>query len=390
MKLKIVHSLDEIPAAAWNALEGTDNPFLSHEFLVALERHAAVSHHTGWIPSHFVLYDNHGLAAAAPVYQKLHSWGEFVFDFAWAHAYERHGMAYYPKLVCAVPYTPATGPRILVRPGVDKMAAISELATQAQAFSQRKNLSSVHWLFVEPNIARALTAEGYSTRLGCQYHWSNANYRSFDAFLAELSSKKRKSIRRERRSIREAGIVFRTHAGHEIPAELWRAFHRFYVNTFQVHGNIPLLSLGFFREIGERLRSRVVLVEAQRRGATIAAALYLRSHTTLYGRYWGHNGDMHPGLHFETCYYQGIEYCIQEGLRRFESGAQGEHKVARGFLPTPTYSCHHLLDRRFRRAVDDFLRQEREHIANYIRERTLEGPFRLDALERMASSNWGS
>lgn len=382
MKLKILQSLEEIPAPEWNSLEGTANPFLTHEFLAALEHHGAVSRRTGWIPNHLVLYDEHGLAAASPVYQKLHSWGEFVFDFAWANAYERYGREYYPKLVCAVPYTPVTGPRVLVRPGLDRTAAINELAAQAKAFTQRRELSSAHWLFVEPDIARTLAAAGYSVRLGCQYHWNNAGYGSFEVFLAELSSKKRKSIRRERRRVKEAGIEFRTHAGHEIPAELWRAFHRFYVNTFHAHGNIPPLSLGFFREIGERLGSRVLLVEAHQRERTIATALYLRSHTTLYGRYWGDNGGMHDGLHFETCYYQGIDYCIREGLHRFESGAQGEHKVARGFLPTPTYSCHHLLDQRFRLAVDDFLRQEREDIEDYIRERTREGPFRLDALTR--------
>ena len=387
MKLKILHSLEEIPAHEWNSLEGTANPFLTHEFLAALEHHGAVSRRTGWLPNHLVLYDEHGLAAAAPGYQKSHSWGEFVFDFAWADAYERYGMEYYPKLVCAIPYTPATGPRVLVRRGLDRMRAISELAAQAQAFIRHKELSSAHWLFVEPDTVPTLASAGYSIRLGCQYHWSNAGYRSFEAFLAELSSKKRKSIRRERRRVREAGIEFRTHAGHEIPVELWRSFHRFYVNTFHAHGNIPPLSLGFFREIGERLGSRVVMVEAQRHERTIATALYLRSPTTLYGRYWGNNGEMHDGLHFETCYYQGIDYCIREGLHRFESGAQGEHKVARGFLPTATYSGHHLLDRRFRLAVNDFLRHEREDIEGYIRERTRAGPFRLDALERLVSSD---
>ncbi|HET8701696.1 MAG TPA: GNAT family N-acetyltransferase [Nitrococcus sp.] len=385
MKLKILPSLEEIPAPEWNSLEGTDNPFLTHEFLAALEHHGAVSRRTGWIPNHLVLYDEHGVAAASPAYQKLHSWGEFVFDFAWANAYDRYGMEYYPKLVCAVPYTPATGPRVLVRSGLNRTAVVSKLAAEAQALIRHQALSSAHWLFVEPSTARTLATTGYSIRLGYQYHWSNTGYDSFEAFLAELSSKKRKSIRRERRRVREAGVEFRTHTGHEISAELWRAFHRFYVNTFHAHGNIPLLSLGFFRELGERLGSRVVLVEARQHGQTIAAALYLRSPTTLYGRYWGNDGGMHDGLHFETCYYQGIDYCIREGLRCFESGAQGEHKVARGFLPTPTYSCHHLLDQRFRHAVDDFLRREREDVKDYIRQRTREGPFRLDALERIAA-----
>ena len=385
MKLRIVHSLDEITAPEWNSLAGTANPFLSHEFLAALEHHGAVSPRTGWIPNHLALYDEHGLAAAAPVYQKQHSWGEFVFDFAWAQAYDRYGMDYYPKLVCAVPYTPATGPRVLVRPGLDLEAAVSELAGQAQEHIEAEALSSAHWLFVEAQTAQIFAQAGYSIRLGCQYHWNNPGYRSFEEFLAGLSSKKRKSIRRERRRVKEAGIEFHTHAGHEISAELWRLFHRFYVNTFHAHGNIPLLSLGFFREIGERLGSRVMLVEARQRDRTIAAALCFRSPTTLYGRYWGTTGELHDGLHFETCYYQGIDYCIREGLHRFESGAQGEHKIARGFLPTATYSCHHLLNQRFRLAVDDFLRQERAHIEHYIRERTNEGPFRLDALERLAS-----
>lgn len=383
MKLKVLNALEEIPPAEWNSLTGTDNPFLRHEFLVALERHGAVSRRTGWIPSHLVLYDERGLAAAAPVYQKLHSWGEFVFDFAWANAYDRLGLDYYPKLVCAVPYTPVTGPRILFRPGLDSTALIRELAARARAFIEREDLSSAHWLFLEPETARTFAAEGYSIRLGCQYHWSNPGYRSFDEFLAELSSKKRKSIRRERRHVADAGIEFRTLHGHEIPPQLWQTFHRYYVNTFHAHGNIPLLSLAFFRELGEQLGSQVVLIDAQRAGRSIAGALFLRSQSTLYGRYWG-SSETHDGLHFETCYYQGIEYCVREGLHRFESGAQGEHKVARGFLPTPTYSCHHLLDPRLQHAVDEFLHQERVEMQGYIRERSREGPFRLEALARIA------
>ncbi|PWG62408.1 GNAT family N-acetyltransferase [Spiribacter halobius] len=382
MELHAIPRIEDIEPGQWNRLAGAGNPFLRHEFLAALERHGAVSPRVGWAPHHLALYHDGALVAAAPAYLKSHSWGEFVFDFAWADAYERHGLDYYPKLVVAVPYSPVNGPRMLLAPEGDASRLRAALADGARAMTNQLELSSAHWLFPERPDHAALLRAGYQHRVGCQYHWYNAGYADFDEFLAGLTSKKRKNIRRERRLVREAGIELRIVHGHEADDALWAQLHGFYAKTFREHGNLPLISRACFADIGAALRDRVVLVVAERGGEPVAGAICLRDDHTLYGRYWGCREEI-DGLHFEACYYQGIDYCIRHGLQRFEPGAQGEHKVARGFLPTLTHSAHYLADSRFRDAVGDFLARERQAVEAYAETLTMEGPYRVDMLERL-------
>jgi len=375
MHVQVINALDEFPAAAWNALQGTDNPFLRHEFLSALERHGCVSPANGWQPYHLLLQEDERLLAAAPGYLKADSWGEFVFDWSWANAYERTGRAYYPKFVSAVPLTPATGPRILLAEGTDPMLAASALASGGQTLCERMKLSSMHWLFPEQGQAEALTAAGLSLRTGCQFHWRNQGYRDFQDFLETFSSKKRKNVRRERRLAAETGLEFVIVPGDAVTDADWLAFFRFYQRTFQLHGNLAVLSLAFFMDIGRNLADRVLMVQGRDSQGLAAAALLLRSDTALYGRYWGCREEL-PGVHFETCFYQGIAYCIEQGLELFEPGAQGEHKIARGFLPTLTRSCHWIHDPGFRSAIHGFLDRERAMIRSYMTELQGHSPYR--------------
>lgn len=358
MQLRIHHAMDEIPAEQWDALNRQDYPFHTHAFLAALETAGGVEPENGWAPHHLALYDGDGLAAAAPAYLKGHSWGEFVFDFAWADAFERHGHAYYPKMIGAVPFSPVTGPRILHRQDLDPDTATRRLGAFAREVVEENQLSSMHWLFPHAPQVDALLAEGYLHRLGVQYHWHNQGYGSFDDFLGALSSKKRKNIRRERRLVRETGLSLEIHHGDEVSAADWRRFHAFYEDTFARRGNMPFLTPEFFMRVGRALGWRVVLISAREHGEMVAAALCFRDRQTLYGRYWGSMGH-EDSLHFETCYYQGIEYCIEHGLERFEPGAQGEHKIARGFLPVFTHSCHWITEPGFRAAIDNYLARER-------------------------------
>ncbi|MEX0373834.1 GNAT family N-acetyltransferase [Spiribacter pallidus] len=382
MQLKAIPAIDEIAAARWNALEGADNPFLRHEFLSTLEAHGAVGEAHGWIPHHLLLEDGDTLLAAAPAYLKLNSWGEFVFDFAWAHAYERNGMDYYPKLVVAVPFSPVNGPRMLLNGDHPAGALRQALADGAREMAAQMGISSVHWLFTRRADQAALQASGYAHRYGCQYHWRNAGYADFDAFLAGLSSKKRKNIRRERRQVTDQGIELQTLHGDEIDARQWDALHAFYVDTFRAHGNLPVISRDCFEALGRRLGDRLVAFVAHHGQAPVAGAICLRSDDTLYGRYWGAAAD-YDGLHFEACYYQGIDYCIRHGIDRYEPGAQGEHKIPRGFLPVITHSAHALLDERFQVAVDDFLARERPAVEDYARQLTREAPYRAEVMERL-------
>lgn len=382
MELQAVPAIRDIEPARWNALTGTDHPFVRHEFLAALERHGVISADNGWVAHHLILTEGDTLLAAAPAYLKGNSWGEFVFDYGWAQAYARNGLDYYPKLVIAAPYSPVNGPRMLLHPDYPADGLRRALADGAREMTESMGLSSVHWLFVSQADLNALGDAGYSRRDGCQYHWRNAGYADFDDFLAGFSSKKRKNIRQERRRVINQGITLRTLHGQEVDANLWRILHRFYEQTFHLHGNIPVISASCFAELGEKLTDRIVVFLAEMEGNPIAAAICLRSSDTLYGRYWGAVADF-DGLHFEACYYQGIEYCIEHGIDRFEPGAQGEHKVARGFLPTLTYSAHHLTDPRFQAAVDDFLARERPAVQAYAQELTAEGPYREEILERL-------
>jgi predicted N-acyltransferase len=376
VRIEIIKQLDSIPAAAWNRVSGTGHPFLRHEFLVALERHGCVGEAYGWLPHHLAAYDEDDrLCGVVPLYLKDNSYGEFVFDWAWADAYQRAGLAYYPKLVSAIPYTPVTGARILVAPDADHEQVAGGLATAALEQLETTRASSLHWLFTSPADTEFLQGKGLMRRTSCHFHWHNDNYSSFDDFLSRLSSRKRKKIRRERRHVQEAGIRMKIVHGMDATAEQWQAMHAFYTSTFTRKSGVPTLSLAFFREISRTMGQQVVLVFAQLDEQPVAGAIMLRGDDALYGRHWGCLNDYHS-LHFEACYYQGIEYAIEHGLQLFEPGAQGEHKISRGFLPTFTWSVHQVVNEQFSAAIRRYLDQEHDMMVDYHDELQGTSPFR--------------
>jgi len=375
-RLSTHDTIEAIPQADWNRLTDPDTPFLRHEFLAAMERHGCVGEALGWLPQHLALRDAEGtLVAAAACYLKFNSYGEFVFDWSWADAYRRCGLRYYPKLVIASPYTPATGPRMLLAQGPRRDQYRAALMQGAVEVAQRLGVSSLHWLFTTDEETQALEAAGLMRRVGCQFHWDNQGYADFDHFLAGFSSAKRKQVKRERRRVTEAGIGFRLLSGHEVRDDEWVVFEQLYRDTFDRHGGVPTLSLGFFQEIGRTLPDHCLLVLAYHEGEIVAAAFDLVGARTLYGRHWGCFADFHS-LHFETCYYQGLDSCIARGLRRFEPGAQGEHKISRGFLPTPTWSAHWIADSRLGEAIGDFLLRERAGMTGYMEELHGHSPYK--------------
>jgi predicted N-acyltransferase len=364
LRADVVRRISTLPAAEWNALTDGAYPFMRHEFLAALERTGCVGPGTGWEPCFVVLRDAAGLAAAVPGWIKSHSYGEFVFDFSWAQAYARVGQPYYPKLVVAAPFTPATGPRLLVRADLDRRLVIPRLLGTVTGLARDNALSTVHVLFPDARDREALEAQGWLMRRDCQFHWTNHGYEDFDAFLGTFTADKRKKAKRERRRVAEAGVGFETRMGNEIsPRELSRVWdlHR---DTFLRHGHEPYLSRGFFDEAVRSLGDALMFKLAVSGGKMVATAIFFVGRDTLYGRYWGASADFHS-LHFETCYHQGIEFCIERGLQRFEPGTQGEHKISRGFEPTLTWSAHHVADARFRAAIGDYLRREAASVDDY-------------------------
>ena len=372
--VRIHRALSEIPAAAWDALHDGRNPFVTHAFLHGLEATGCLRGDWGWTPCHLGLWDGDALIAAAPGYLKSNSHGEFVFDHAWAHAYAQHGLAYFPKWLGAVPYSPVTGPRLLARDATAKHALLDAIA----GFVRESGLSSAHVNFHD-DADDAAFGDDWLHREDIQYHWRNeAGWQSFDDFLAAMDHKHRKNIRQERRKVRDAGIAFRIVHGDEASEDDLAAMHGFYLQTFADYGNSPALTLGFIRHLARTLPRQLVLVLAERDGRAIAGALCLRGGDTLYGRYWGAT-ELHPGLHFEACYYQGIDYCLREGLARFEPGAQGRHKIARGFLPTIVRSRHFIADPRFARAIGDWCVEECGAVRRHARELQSHSPFRDDA-----------
>ena len=379
MQLRIIEALDDIPAADWNALISDHNPFLAHEFLSALEHHHCVGERYGWLPRHLAAYDNGQLVGAVPLYLKDNSYGELVFDWAWADAYQRAGLRYYPKAVVAIPYTPATGQRLLLHPGANADHVTDLLVQGALELSRELGLSSLHWLFTNPIDTERLKARGFLLRQGVQFHWHNDGYRDFDDFLERFNAQKRKKLKRERRRVAEQGIKLRIVHGDKASDHDLEIAQRFYASTFDRKSGVATLSLGFFREIARTLGNRLVLVFADANRQPVACAINLRSRTALYGRHWGCNAEYHS-LHFEACYYQGIDYCIQNGLKLFEPGAQGEHKISRGFLPTTTWSAHWIADQGFRTAISDFLHREERVMNDYRAELSEHHPYRADAL----------
>ena len=366
--MRVLSSIAQIDAAGWNSLIGDGQPFLRHEFLLALEESGCAAPRTGWTPRHLVVDDASGRPIGAlPLYRKGHSRGEFVFDFSWANAYAQHGLPYYPKLLSAVPFTPVRGPRLLSSPHADAAAVSRSLIDAAIDYARSEGLSSWHVLFPADDAAERLDSAGLILRRDCQFHWYNRGYESFDAFLATFTAEKRKKAKRERRRVAEAGIEFDTLHGADMNDALWKTLYPFYADTFHRHGHDPYLNLDFFKRIAASMPERMMLKVARIGGAPIAVAIFFVGDDALYGRYWGAGGNYHS-LHFETCYYQGIEYCIEKKLQRFEPGTQGEHKVPRGFVPTLMSSAHFVADPRFAAAIRDFARREARGVDHYAAE----------------------
>ena len=377
--VKMIGSIGEIPADAWDACAGPESPFLSHTFLSALEDSGSVCPRTGWLPRHLVFEAEDGtVLGCVPLYLKGHSYGEYVFDWGWADAFERAGGKYFPKLLSAVPFTPVTCPKLLVRPGADRDQALGVLAGGLISATHTLGVSSVHLNF-PPHAEWELLAEmGFLRRRHLQFHWENRGYDSFDAFLAALNSRKRKAIRKERRSVAEQGIDIRMLTGDAIRPEHWDAFYRFYTDTTDRKWGGGYLNREFFTLLGERMAERVLLVIAEYAGEPVAGALNLIGTDALYGRNWGCIADFRF-LHFEACYYRAIDFAIERGLARVEAGAQGPHKIQRGYMPTYTYSNHYVAHTGLRDAVADFLARERRHMAWEKEQLEEASPFRRAA-----------
>lgn len=384
--LKVTTGLDAVDPVSWDACAhgehaaalGVDRqcPFVSHAFLQALEGSGCVGPGTGWSPAHLLVEDEGGaLCAAAPAYLKTHSQGEYVFDHGWADAYARAGGQYYPKLQVSVPFTPATGPRLLVRPGPQAQAAQAHLVEGLRALRARAGASSIHVTFLPKAQWEALGEDGFLKRINQQFHWMDEGYGSFEGFLESLASRKRKTLRRERRDALAAGITIEWLRGHEITQAHWDDFYAFYRHTGAQKWGRPYLNREVFSRLGEALGDRVLLILAKRSGRYIAGAINFVGATTLYGRNWGCIEE-HPFLHFEVCYYQAIDFALVNGLSRVEAGAQGEHKLLRGYRPVETYSAHEIADPRLRRAVADYLGRERAHVEAVGEELQAALPFR--------------
>jgi predicted N-acyltransferase len=376
MRIGLIEQLEAIPAAEWRRLGDAHYPFLRHEFLLALERSGCIGANTDWQPAFLTLSDAQGLAAAVPAWLKRHSYGEFVFDFVWAQAYARQGLAYYPKLTVAAPFTPATGPRLLLREDLRSTALRQQLLRTISDWSDAQNLSSAHLLFLDADDREALTENAeWLLRSDVQFHWHNRGYGDFEEFLAGFTAEKRKKARRERRRVLEAGIHFETrYAGEATREEVLIAWqlHRL---TFLRRGNEPYLNAEAFLQLARSLGESMVFKFAIHGSEIVAVAVLFIGGHTLYGRYWGAAENFHS-LHFETCYHQGIELCIEKGLERFEPGTQGEHKVSRGFVPQYTYSAHRIADLRFRAAIKDYLHREHEAIERYANDIGEHVPYR--------------
>lgn len=373
-RTRIVSSLSEIGQIEWDSLVGMQpdaNPFLSFAFLDALHETGCASTRSGWQPQYLTLWQGDRLEAAIPLYVKSHSYGEYVFDWAWAEAYHRNGLDYYPKLLSAIPFTPVSGSRLLSRSEDASAALIDAL----DVIKMDPALSSTHILYPPQAQAEALERAGFTLRTGVQFHWTNESYRTFDDFLANLERKKRKNILAERRKVHDAGITFRQVRGTLATEADWRFFKRCYDQTYAAHHSTPYLNLEFFLRIARDMPQHLLLIIAVRDGLPIACSLVIHTENTLYGRYWGAI-DTVPCLHFETAYYQPLEFCIQQGIKRFEGGAQGEHKMARGFLPHKTWSAHWLAHPAFSDAVDRFLVTESDGIDRYFDELNDRNPFR--------------
>jgi len=376
ISVRVAEKIAAIGEADWDACAGADDPFLSYDFLSALEEAGCVSAESGWLPRHLAVEAPDGaVVAVAPLYVKGHSQGEYVFDWNWADAYERAGGRYYPKLQCAVPFTPAPGRRLLARPGPGAASTQAALAAGMEELAEQHGLSSVHVTFLPEDQAVLLAARGWLVRHGMQYHWRNRGYRDFNDFLATMMSRKRKSIARERRRVAESGIRTPILVGADIKSRHWDAFYGFYVDTYDRKWGYPYLNREFFELLTERLGDRIVLVIAERDGRMVAGALNLRGTKALYGRNWGAEGD-YRFLHFEACYYRAIDFAIEHGIQRVEAGTQGPHKVQRGYEPVRTFSAHLIRDPGLNDPVADFIRRESRQVTREIEAMAMMTPYR--------------
>ena len=372
---EIITSLREIPQTDWDELAGGD-PFISHGYLSALEESKCVGERTGWYPCHLIKKKSGKLVAAMPTYLKHHSYGEYVFDWSWADAYQRHGLKYYPKLISAVPFSPVSGNRLLARDASMR----NDLINGALAFSIKNSLSSFHCLFHSELDRHTLKSANLMSRQTIQFHWKNHDYDSFSQFLSRMASRKRKKIRQERNKLVKEKFSFNHITGADITASDWEFFYHCYLLTYRNHNSTPYLSLDFFLKIAEKIPNNMVLIIAKKNGHRVASALNVLGQDKLYGRYWG-TTSYFPGLHFEVCYYQALEYCIEHGITSFEGGAQGEHKLSRGLEPVKTFSSHWIADERFRRAISNHLNHEDIGIESYVDELEKHTPFKNNPLE---------
>ena len=375
MEIVLHHSASEIPQSDWDLLDHHEDPFVSRAFLGSAEKVGAAGTAMGWQAQHLALYDNGLLLGLAPLYLRTHSFGDFSRDWNWASAWQRAGLDYYPKLVSGIPYTPSPGPRLLVRQGIPRNAVVPALIEAILSVTARLGASSWQCLFVDEDDRARLAAAGLLMRRGVQFQWFNRGYRDFDHFLDGFTADKRKKLKRERRLVRESGLRMEVRHGNEIDAPLWQVIHRQYRDTFARYGNHPAFPMEFFGEAAAQLGPQLVVFVAFRDETPVASAICYRDAQTLYGRHWGSSVDL-PGLHFELCYYQGIEYCIHHGLQGFEPGAQGEHKLARGFEPVATWSAFWIAHPSMRRAVADFMVREDSAMQDYEAETASHLPFK--------------
>ncbi|SET10512.1 hypothetical protein SAMN05216412_103144 [Nitrosospira multiformis] len=382
LEIKVTDSPEHISAPAWNALAG-DDPFLRHEFFSALHEAGCASKRTGWSPRFVTLWEGGILQGAMPLYLKNHSYGEYVFDWAWANAYERADHDYYPKLLSAIPFSPITGKRLLAQTPEQRALLISTALAIVRKGNAGASMSSLHCLFPLEHEAREMERAGMMLRCGVQFHWKNRpgrGYENFEDFLGGMSYSKRKKIRQERRKVQDLGIHFEWLSGNDMDEDRWNFFIDCYNNTYREHHSRPYLNLEFFIRLGKSMPENILLILALRNKKPIGVAFNIHNSHTLYGRYWGAR-EFVPGLHFETCYYQAIQYCIVNGLSLFEGGAQGEHKLARGFLPVRTWSAHWLVHSEFAAAIGSYLERETRDIDRYIHALEDSAPFRKDTKE---------
>jgi len=375
MEVKQINGMTQVDAESWNRLTGLAYPFLRHEFLLALEQSGSICAQTGWLPAHLLVLAKDELIACMPLYLKQHSWGEYVFDHQWAQAYQQHELNYYPKYLTAIPLTPCQGPRIVIKEGIDPLEVTQLLLAFIKQLSAQQDISSWHCLFPVGEQLELLRSLGLSIREGVQFHWFNPGYRDFDDYLQTFSANKRKMLKRERRRVSEQSIQVLRIAGPDVSDLQWQVFFQFYSMTYFKRSSQPYLNLAFFQQIAATMGDQLLLVLAVKDDNIIAGALSFVGADTLYGRYWGCYDD-YNSLHFEACYYQGVDYCIERGLKRFDSGAQGDHKISRGFEPITTYSAHWLKDVRFAKAIEQFLAREQKAVQLYKQDAAACLPFK--------------